>query len=88
MGMRIKYSPCKHDRDTLIEAVDGNTLRIDGELYEFDPGDVAWPAIVQDTEGLILEAHREAGILYATVRRFYTSGCGSWDDGLYSEVKP
>ena len=86
--MHIKYSPCKHDRDTLIEFVDENTIRIDGELYEFDANDVAWPTIIQDTEGLILEAHREAGELFATVRRFYSASCSEWDTGAYHEVRP
>ena len=79
--MKIKYSPCKHDRDTLITVMDDNALRIDGEDYAFDPDDVAWPTIAQDTQGVILEAHREGGELYVTIRRFYTSDWQSW----YSE---
>ena len=96
--MILRYSPVKYNEhspacaghlpDTIITVMDDNALNIDGEVYEFDPLDVAWPTIAQDTEGVILEAHREAGILYVTVRRFYTSGCGSWDTGLYSEVTP
>ena len=96
--MKLEYSPVKYNEhspactghlpDTVITVMDDNALNIDGEVYEFDPSDVAWPTISTDTDGVILEAHREAGILYATVRRFYTSGCGSWDDGLYSEVTP
>ena len=86
--MKLKYSPCKHDRDTLITPLDDNALNIDGEVYEFDPADVAWPTISQDTEGVILEAHREGGELYVTVRRFYSSSCGQWDDGQYHEGTP
>ena len=86
--MRVKYSPCKHDRDTLITVMDDNALNIDGEIFEFDPMDVAWPTINQDTEGRIIEAHREGGELYVTVRRFYSGDCSSWDDTLYHEVTP
>ena len=32
----LKYSPCKHDRDTLITVMDDNSLNLDGEVYEFD----------------------------------------------------
>ena len=86
--MNLKYSPCKHDRDTLITVMDDNSLSIDGEVYEFDPMDVAWPTIAQDTNGVILEAHREGGELFCTVRRFYSGGCGDWDTGDYHEVTP
>ena len=91
--MRIKYSPVKynehspacvgHKPDTEIVVQDENTLLVDGEVYEFDPLDVAWPTISADTDGVILEAHREAGILHVTVRRFYSSSCGQWDSGAY-----
>ena len=96
--MRIKYSPVKynehspacvgHKPDTEIVVQDENTLLVDGEVYEFDPLDVAWPTISADTDGVILEAHREAGILHVTVRRFYSSSCGQWDDGQYHEGTP
>ena len=91
--MKIKYGPVKFNEyspacvgkspDTLITPLDDNALSIDGEVYSFDPLDVAWPTINQDTQGVILEAHREAGILHVTVRRFYSSSCGQWDSGAY-----
>jgi hypothetical protein len=89
--MKLRYSPVKynahspacagHLSDTVITVMDDNALNIDGEVYEFDPLDVAWPTISADTDGVILEAHREGGELYVTVRRFYTSDWQSW----YSE---
>ena len=96
--MYLKYSPMKYNEhspacsgsksDTEIAVQDENTLIVDGEVYEFDPLDVAWPTISADTDGVILEAHREAGILHVTVRRFYSSSCGQWDDGQYHEGTP
>jgi hypothetical protein len=86
--MRLKYSPCKHDRDTLITVMDDNALNIDGEVYEFDPLDVAWPTIAQDTDGVILEAHRDSRELYVTVRRFYSGNCSAWDDVKYHTLSP
>ena len=98
--MRIKYSPCKWNPyaahnflvgtlpDTEIVVIDANTLSIDGQVYSFDPASVTWPTIAQDSGGVILEAHREAGILYLTARRFYTHSCGQWDDAQYHEVTP
>ena len=96
--MRIKYSPVKynehspacvgHKPDTEIVVQDENTLLVDGEVYEFDPLDVAWPTIAEDSGAVILEAHREAGILFVTVRRFYSSSCAQWDDGQYHEGTP
>jgi hypothetical protein len=95
--MNLKYSPVKyneqspacigHKPDTEITVKDDNTLLIDGEFYEFDPSDVAWPTISEDTGGIIIEAHREDGMLFVTVRRFYTLSCAEWDDGQYHEVK-
>jgi hypothetical protein len=85
--MKIRYSPCKYDCDTTITVMDDNALNIDGKVYEFDPLDVAWPTIAQDTEGVILEAHREGGELYVTVRRFYSGSCSEWDDCQYHEAK-
>ena len=96
--MKLRYSPVKYNAyspacaghlpDTVITVMDDNALNIDGEVYEFDPADVAWPTISADTDGVILEAHREAGILHVTVRRFYSSSCGQWDDGQYHEGTP
>lgn len=96
--MKLRYSPVKYNAhspacaghlpDTVITVMDDNALNIDGEVYEFDPLDVAWPTIAQDTEGMILEVHREGGELFVTVRRFYSSSCGQWDDGQYHEGTP
>ena len=83
--MRLRYSPCKHDRDTLIAVMDDNALNIDGEVYEFDPSDVAFEECAVQTGGVILEAHREGGELYVTVRRFYSGSCSEWDDCKYHE---
>jgi hypothetical protein len=89
--MKLKYSPVLYNAnspacsgfqpDSNIVVMDDNVLNVDGNIYEFDPLDVAWPTINQDTEGVILEAHREGGVIHATVRRFYTSDWQSW----YSE---
>ena len=89
--MKLKYSPVKYNEhspacvgrlsDTISIVMDDNSLNIDFELYEFDSSDVAWPTISADTDGVILEAHREGGELYVTVRRFYTIDWQSW----YSE---
>ena len=82
--MRIKHSPCQRDGyDTQIEYVDENTINIDGEDYSFDPQHVSWPNVSQDTNGFIIEAHRESGELFVTVRRFYKSGHEAWDTGAY-----
>lgn len=84
--MKIKYSPVHTNKDTIIEATGENTLRIDGVDYEFDPESVTWPEISEQTEGVILEAHREDGELYVTVRRFYSGSCSGWDTAQYHEV--
>ncbi len=86
--MRIKYSPCKHDHDTSIRVIDGNTLQIDGKPYEFPSDAVTFPDIAIQTGGAILEAHREGGELYLTVLRFYSGSCTEWDTGAYQEVTP
>lgn len=84
--MFIKYSPCHTNKDTIIEAVNENTLRIDGELYEFDPESVTWPEIFTQTEGVIIEAHRKDGELFVTIRRFYSVSCVEWDSGEYHAI--
>lgn len=92
--MKIKYGPVKWNPyakieampDTVIEPVDDNSLKIDGELYEFDEQSVEFPEIRQQTNERILEAHREDGELYLTVMRFYTRTCHPWDTGGYHEV--
>lgn len=81
--MKIKYSPCSTNKETTIEVIGDNTLRIDGVDYEFDAESVTWPDISQQTENIILEAYREAGELYVTVRRFYSGTCSGWDTGDY-----
>lgn len=82
--MKIKYSPVHANKDTIIAAVNENTLHIDGVEYEFDTESVTWPDIATQTEGVILEAYRESGELYVTVRRFYSGSCSGWDTGAYS----
>jgi hypothetical protein len=86
--MKIKYSPCNHSHNTQIAILDENTLAIDGESFEFDPADVAWPDIQVQTDGAILEAHRGGEELFVTVLRFYSGSCSEWDDGQYHEVNP
>ena len=91
--MKIKYSPCKFNEhaeikapaDTIIKFKDENTVRIDGELYEFDNESITFPDIHSQTNGIILEAHRTDEELFITVRRFYTDTC-QWDTGEYQEI--
>ena len=85
--MNLKYSPCKSSHDTLIAVTAESTITIDGEDYEFDDS-VIWPDISEQTDGRILEAHRESGELYITVRRFYTGSCSGWDTAEFHEVAP
>jgi hypothetical protein len=85
--MKLKYSPCKHPTlNTTIVVKNDSTLTIDGEDHEFDETAVTFPTICTDSGGLILEAHRENGELYVTVRRFYTGSCSAWDDGQYHDI--
>jgi hypothetical protein len=86
--MKLKYSPVNDTQDTIIEVTGENTLRIDGEDYEFDIASVTWPEIREQTEGVIIEAHREDGELFVTVRRFYSGSCTGWDTAQYHEVNP
>ena len=82
--MKIKYSPCKHDRNMAIEILLENTLLIDEELYEFDIESVQFTDIASQTDGVIIEAYRdEINELYVIVRRFYTGDCTEWDSGDY-----
>ncbi len=91
--MKIKYSPCKWNEyaniaaspNTEIISIDENRIKIDGEIYEFDPLDVEWPDIAEQTNGVIIEAHR-SDMLYLTIRRFYTQSCAEWDTGDYHEI--
>lgn len=92
--MKLKYGPVKWNPyakiqalpDTEIIPIDENSIRIDGELYEFDPLDVEWSDIREQTGDVITEAHRESGTLYLTIRRFYTRTCQPWDTGGYHEI--
>lgn len=88
--MNLHYSPCQCDgRDTVIAAIDDNSFTIDGELHEFDPNSVSWPKIAEESQGAIIEAHRDSNnILFLTIRRLYSNSCTDWDDGLYHEVTP
>jgi hypothetical protein len=87
--MKIKYSPVHTDnQNTVIEYVDENTIKIDGEVYEFDPESVVWEDITTQTEYLILEAKRIDGELWLTVRRYYTDiRHPDWDTGDYHDIK-
>lgn len=92
--MKIKYIPVSWNPyakieafpDTVVEFADENSIRIDGELYEFDESSVVWPDIRAQTNGIISEAHRDDGELYLTVMRFYTGSCLAWDTGDYHEI--
>ena len=84
--MRIKYSPQKAEHDTIIKAIDENTVSIDGVEHGFDAESISYPDIAQETQCAILEAHRKDGELHITVLRPYTDSCSGWDDGQYHEV--
>lgn len=82
--MRLKYSPSRAFHDTQIVVVNDNTLIIDDEEYVFPIDGVQSTGI-----GPIVEAHRESGELFVTVRRCYNSPSRpSWDDVQYHEVTP
>lgn len=81
--MRIKYSPCKSDKDTDINIIDDNTISIDGELYEFDKESIEFPMLAELTDYIILEAHRKSEELFLTIKRFYSGNCTEWDTGDY-----
>lgn len=100
--MKLKYGPCRWNPnaacdfpgclpDTVIEVVGENTLRVDGELYEFPADGIECPDIREQTGGVIEEAHRdESGTLCVTVRRFFTQPGGelAWYSENYVEVPP
>jgi len=82
----------KPDTDIIITG--DSSLIIDGNEYELDEATVEWPqkdymkpdsppGLMELTGGRIQEAHREAGELYVTVRRFYSGSCLGWDTGDY-----
>jgi len=86
--MKLKYSPCKSDHDTKIEVLSESEILIDGESYEFPDNGVVALDIAQQTDFAILEAYREEGVLFLTIRRFYSDTCPEWDDGQYHEGLP
>lgn len=77
--------------ETEFEVVDGNTIKIDGQLYEFPADGVACPDIREQTGGVIEEAHRdEKGVLCLTARRFFSNPRDEikWYSDDYVEVEP
>ena len=90
--MKIKYIPVYSNYNTVIEYIDENTLKIDGELYEFDDS-IVWPDIYTQTNGKITSAKRdEIGELYLdVVRKYHYEDAGSvisqpeWDTGDYHD---
>jgi len=86
----------KSDTEHII--IDSNSLTIDGEEYEFDTDTVEWISfknimdknapfgLMELTDGRILEAHRENGELYLTIRMFYTDSIPPNCDNQYHEV--
>lgn len=101
--MKLKYGPVmwnKHAKHnfpeftkpkTEIEVIDENTIKIDGQLYEFPANGVACPDIREQTNGVIEEAHRdEYGVLCLAVRRFFTVPGAeiAWYSEDYIDVKP
>lgn len=83
--MKVKYQPIKSTYDTAF-SFGKDSITIDGIEYTFDADSVAWPDINTQTDGAILEAHRENGELYITVLRRYTGGWQSWYSPDYVEV--
>lgn len=93
--MFIKYSPIKFNEytniqanpETTIQYINDYTISVDGEVYEFDIESIQFPDIFTETEGIILEAHRDgSNELYITIRRFYSNDCSAWDNGTYWEI--
>jgi len=86
--MKIKYSPVHTDKDTVIEYIDENTIKIDGKVYKFDTDSVVWEDIAEQTDHRILEAKRIDGEPWLTVRRYYTTlQRPDWDTGDYHDIK-
>ena len=90
--MHIKYSPCNSNKDTVItikSLIAPEVINIDGrEIGPFDADGVQWPDIAKETDGAVLEAHRDSsGDLYLTIQRQYTGSCLQWDDCEYHEYK-
>ena len=86
--MHIKYSPVNtEDKDTVVEYIDENTIKIDDEMYEFSLADVVWTEVDEQTGYAILEAKRVDGELFLTVRRYYTDiKRPIWDTGDYHDI--
>lgn len=84
--MKLKYQPIKSTYNTVI-SVSKDTLTIDGIDYTFDAESVAWPDINAQTDGAILEAHREDGEVCATALRRHTGSWQAWYSPDYVEVK-
>jgi hypothetical protein len=90
--MFIKYSPIKCNtkirKDTVTKKIDENTIEIDGEKYEFDPINCSFPDIRNQTNGIIIEAYRDASDeLYITILRFYTKEWESWYSDNYVKLR-
>jgi gamma-glutamylcysteine synthetase len=83
--MKVKYQPIKSTYDTAF-IFGKDSITIDGIEYTFDAASVLWPDINAQTDGAILEAHRENGELYITVLRRYTGSWQSWYSPDYMEV--
>lgn len=98
--MKLKYSPVKWNEfakhnlppwtqpDTQVRVLSETMLELDGRCYEFDTNSINFEGLIESTNGEILEAFRQDGELYVTIRRFYTQGCSEWDTGEYHDVKP
>ena len=102
--MKLKFYPVyynpyadpehKINPNTTFEYVDENTLKIDGELYEFDTESIVWPDIYTQTNGKITSARRDdTGELYLdVVRKYHYEDAGSvipqpeWDTGEYHDI--
>jgi hypothetical protein len=85
--MKIKLDPCQSSFDSTVKAPDTNSILITKTIHEFDLSD-SFPDIFRETDGEIIEAHRESGILFATVRRCYSFDFHGWYTGEYGEVTP
>ena len=84
--MYIKYSPCQNPNiETQFYVKDDYTIVIDNEEYVFDIDSVTWPDIASQTNGVIIEAHKEDNTIYVTIQRYYKESC-PWDDSKYHEV--
>lgn len=84
--VNIKYSPCKSEtKNTAIVIRSATDIEVDGVIYTFDFDGIKWPDVAVETDYAIIEAHRAAGELFLTVRRFYTGSCSDWDSGAFHD---